>query len=100
MSQPLSLGAGFGEAAFEHILAVEMRTLAIGRGAGVHDDRLVGLEQPMQVGHRRIERKEIVELERRRLAVERQRIVAAQRDPIRVADRRNRGEPIERAAQA
>ena len=89
----------FWQAAFQHILAVEMRALAIGRGAGMDDDRLVGGKHAMQVRHRRIEREEIVELERRRLALERQRIVAAQRDPVRIADRRHGGQPIERAAQ-
>src|SRR5208282_4216739 len=38
---------GLGEAAFEQILAIEMRAFAIGRGASVNDDRLIGLEQPM-----------------------------------------------------
>ena len=99
MSQPLSLGAGLRQAAFEQILAVEMRALAIGRGAGVNDDRLVCLIHAMQIRHRRIEREEVVELERRRLAVERERVVAAQRHPIRIADRRDGGEPVERAAQ-
>jgi hypothetical protein len=53
----------------------------------------------MQVGHRRIEREEGVERQRRRLAVERERLVAAQRDPIRIAHGRDRREPVERAAQ-
>jgi hypothetical protein len=90
---------GLGEAAFEQILAVEMRTFAIGRGASVDDDRLLGLEQPMQVGHCRVERKEIAELERRRLAVQRQGLVAAKFGPIRIADGRHRRQSIKRAAQ-
>src|SRR5205823_6640660 len=47
----------------------------------------------------RIEREESVERQRGRLAVERERLVAAQRDPVRIAHRRHRREPIERAAQ-
>ena len=53
----------------------------------------------MQVGHRRVEREEGVERQRRRLAAERERVVTAQRDPVRVAHRRDRREAIERAAQ-
>ncbi len=76
-----------------------MRALAVRRGTGVDDDRLIGLEQAMQVRHRRIKRKKIGELERRRLAVRHQRIVAAQRDPIRVAHRRHGCKSVECAAQ-
>ena len=57
------------------------------------------LIEPMQVRHRRIEREETVERQRRRLAVERERVVAAQPDPVGIADRRDGGEPVERAAQ-
>ena len=53
----------------------------------------------MQVRHRRIEREEVVELQRRRAAAESERVVAAQRHPIRIADRRDGREPVERAAQ-
>ena len=70
--------AGLGEAALQHVLAVEMRALAIGRGGGVHDRGLLGLVEPVQVRHRRIEREEAIERQRRRLAVEHQRLVAAQ----------------------
>ena len=99
LSQPLSLGAGFGRPLSEQILAVEMRAFAIRRRAGMNDDRLIGREHAMQIRHRRIEREEIVELERRRLAVERQRLVAAKLDPVRIADRRHRRESVECAAQ-
>ena len=98
--EPAGVGrAGLGEPAFEHVLAVEMRALAIGRRRRMHDRRLPGLVQAMQVRHRGIEREESIERQRRRLAVERQRLVAAQRDPVRIADRRHRREPVERAAQ-
>ena len=51
-----------------------------------------------EVRHCRIEREERVE-QRRRLAVEDERPVAAQPDPAGIADRRDHGEPVERAAQ-
>jgi len=75
-----------------------MRALAVRRGAGVDDNRLIGLEQAMQVRHRRIQRKKIGELERRRLAVWHQRIVAAQCGPIRIADWRDGRKSVESAA--
>ena len=65
----------------------------------MNDDRLVRFEHTGEIRHCRIEGEEIVELECRRLALERQRIVAAQRNPIRVSHRGHRGEPVERAAQ-
>ena len=65
----------------------------------MYDNRLVGLEQAMQIGHRRIEREKIIELKRRDFAIERQGVVAAQCDPVRIADRRNSSEAIKRAAQ-
>ena len=65
----------------------------------MHDGRLLRLVEPVQVRHRRIEREEAVERQRRRLAVEHQRPVAAQADPVGIADRRDGGEPVERAAQ-
>jgi hypothetical protein len=46
-----------------------------------------------------VQREEIVELERRCLAVERQRIVAAQRNPVRISHRGHCREPVERTAQ-
>src|SRR6516162_1121629 len=76
-----------------------MRALAIGRGSGMDDDRLVRFEHAVQIRHRRIEREEIVELECWYLAVERQRIVAAQRNPIRISNRSHCREPVERTAQ-
>src|SRR5262249_37062667 len=49
--------------ALEHVLAIEVRALAIGRGSGVDDNRLVRCEHTVQIRHRWIEREEIVELE-------------------------------------
>ena len=65
----------------------------------MHDRGLAGLVQPMQVRHRGIEREERIERQRRRLAVEHERLVAAQLHPVGIADRRDRREPVERAAQ-
>ena len=76
-----------------------MRALAIGRRRGVHDGGLLRLVEPVQVRHRRIEREEGVQRQRRRLAVEHQRAVAAQADPVGIADRRDRAQPVERAPQ-
>src|ERR1700690_3522407 len=64
-------------ATLEHVLTVEMRALAILSGDCVNDDRFVCLEHAMEVRHRRIKCKEVIELQRRRLSAERQRIVAA-----------------------
>ena len=99
LSQPVSTAPGLREAAFQHVLAVEMRALAVGRRRRMHDGRRAGLVEPVQVRHRRIEREEGIERQRRRLAVERERLVAAQPHPVRIADRRDRRKPVERAAQ-
>ena len=61
----------------------------------MNDNRLVGDEHAMQIGHRRIERKEVIELERRRLAFERQRIVARAAPPN--SDRRKKRPPSNRS---
>ena len=65
----------------------------------MHDRRLLGLIEAVQIWHRRIEREERIERQCRRLAIEHQRAVAAQFDPIRVADRRRDREPVKRAPQ-
>ena len=102
LSQPVSLGAGLAEAAFQHVLAVEMRALAIGRRRRMHDRGRAGLVEPMQVRHRRVEREEGVERQRRRLAVERERLVAAQRrsSPDRRPARPPRARRARRAARS
>ena len=76
-----------------------MRALAVGRSGGVHDGRLLRLVEPVQVRHRRIEREEPVERQRRRLAVEYERAISAQPDPVGIANGRNRAEAVERAPQ-
>jgi hypothetical protein len=65
----------------------------------MNDDGLFRLKHAVQIGHRRIERKELIKLERRELAIERERIVAAQRAPIGIADWRHRRKSIQRAAK-
>ena len=62
-------------------------------------DRLFSPEHGVQVRHRRIERKEIIELERRGFAIQRQRIFGAEREPIRIADRSHRRKSVQRAAK-
>ena len=49
--------------------------------------------------HRGIKREEAVERQRRRLAVERQRALATQADPVGIADRRDGTQAIERAPE-
>jgi hypothetical protein len=56
----------------------------------MNDDRFINSKHAMQIRHRRIKREEVVELERWHFAVECQRVVAAQRQPSRIANRRNR----------
>ncbi len=92
-------GAGLGQAAFQHVLPVKVGAVPIRRRDGVHQGGFPGLVETVDVRHGGIERKEAVERQRRRLAVEPQRIVAAQLDPIGIADRGDGGEPVERAAQ-
>ena len=99
LSQPRVDRAGPGDAALQHVLAVEVRALAIGRRRGVHDGGLLRLVEPVQVRHRRIEREEGIERQRRRPAVEHQRPIAAQADPVGIADRRHGAQPVERAPQ-
>ena len=98
--EPTHLGRpGLAEAAFEHVLSIEMRPVPVRRRDRMHDGGLAGLIEPVQVRHRRIERKEGIERERGLLALERERVVAPQLGPIGIADRRDRGEAVERTAQ-
>ena len=98
--EPARIGrTRLGEAALQHVLAVEVGALAVRRGRRMHDGRRAGFVEPMQVGHRRIEGEEGIERQRRRLAVEGERLVTAQREPVRIAHGRDRCESVERAAQ-
>jgi hypothetical protein len=60
---------------------------------------LAGAIKPVKVRHGRVERKEIVERQRRRRTVKPERVVTTQLDPIWISDRRHGGEPVECAAQ-
>ena len=71
-------GARPQHAAFEHVLAVEMRALAIGRRGRMHDGGGAGSVQPMQIGHRRVEGEEGIERQPGRCALQGERLVAAQ----------------------
>ena len=98
--EPAAVGrAGLGQAALQHVLSIEMGAFPVRRRRRVHDRCGAGGVEAMQVGHRRIEREEGVERQRSRFAVERERAVAAQREPVRIAHRRDRRKPIQRAAQ-
>ena len=98
-SHPVCAGPRPREPALQNVLAIEMRALAIGRRRGVHDRCLLRLVEPVQIGHRRIEREEAVERQRRRLAVEDQGAIAAQADPVGIADRRHCAQAIKCAAE-
>jgi hypothetical protein len=64
------------------------------------DDRgLAALVETMQVRHRRIEREKGIERQRRRPAVQHQRAIAAQGDPVGIANGCDRTQSVERAAQ-
>ena len=52
----------------------------------------------MQIRHSRIKREKVVELERWGFAVERQRVVATQRQPICIANRCDGSKAVQRAA--
>jgi hypothetical protein len=98
--EPARVGrARLAEPAFQHVLAVEVRALAVGRRRRMHDRGLAGLVEPVQLRHRRIESEEFVEPQGRVRALRQQRLVSAQPHPVGIADRRHRGEAVERAAQ-
>ena len=65
----------------------------------MHDGGLPRFVEPVQRRHGRIEREEGVERQARRLAVEQEGLVAAQGDPVRIADGGHHREPVERATQ-
>ena len=91
--------AGPGKAAFEHVLPVEMRTVAIRRRHRVNHGRLLLAIHPRKFRHRRMQRKEIVERHSRVRPARRQRDRTMQAGIVRIANRRDGGEPIQRAAQ-
>ena len=88
-----------GKTAFEHVLPVEMRTVAVRRRHRVNHRRLLLAIHPRKFRHRRMQRKEIVERQRRVRPARRQRDRTMQAGIVRIANRRDGGEPIQRAAQ-
>ena len=71
----------------------------VGRSHGMHDGRVTGFIQTMEIGHRRIEGEHIVERERGIVAVEPQGLVAAQPDPAGVSNWSDGRQTIERTAE-
>ena len=76
-----------------------MRAVAIVGARGVHHQGLLGVVEPGEIRHRRVEAEEIVELQRGVVAVTAQREFAVQVGVIGIADRADGGEAVERAAQ-
>ena len=76
-----------------------MRALAIVRRRGVQHQRLLGAVEPAEILHRWVQREEAVERQRGVRAVERQGEFAVQLDVFGIADRPDRREAVERAAQ-
>jgi hypothetical protein len=85
--------------ALEHVLAVEMRAVAVAGGGRMHDDAGLLSHHARKVRHPGIEREEAVERQRRRRPVKPHRELAVQRDVVGIADRADRRETVERAAQ-
>ncbi len=83
----------------QHVLPIEMGTLPVRRRDGMDDGRLPRPEQTVQMRHRGIECKEAIERQCRLLSCGRQGAVATQRRPLRVADGRDRAQPIEATTQ-
>ena len=65
----------------------------------MHNDCLLRLVQPMKVRHCRIECEERIERQCRRFAVEHEGTIAAQTDPVGIANRRNHAKPVESTTQ-
>ncbi len=91
--------AGTGIAALQHVLPVEMRTLAIAGRRRVDEQRAFLAIKARKIGHGRMQHEEAVERKPGALALARQRQGPAQRRVVRVADGRDGGETVHRAAQ-
>src|SRR5271163_661157 len=91
--------AGGEPAAFQNVLAVEMRALAIVRRGRMDDHRLFFVIESRQINHRRIEAEEIVEPKPGMLTVPTQRELTMQFRVAGIANRRDRREAVEGAAQ-
>jgi hypothetical protein len=88
-----------GKAAFEHILAVEMRALAIGGRDRMDHRGLLLAVHPREFRHRRMQREERIQHQRGVGSAGRQRDRAVQAGIIRVADRGDGRKAVQCAAQ-
>ena len=87
------------QAAFEHVLPVEVRARAIGRVHGMNDERLAAPIEAVQLRHGAVECKEAVERQSRALAGSGQRDVAPEPRVVGIAHGRDGGQPVQTAAQ-
>ena len=87
------------KAAFEHVLPVKMRALAVAGRRRMHHCGMAGFVEPREDRHGGVDREETVERQRRVLAGERQRDFAVEGGIIGIADRRDRRQTVHRAAQ-
>ena len=98
--QPAAIGAVRPRiTALQHILPVEMRTVAVAGRNGVHRERALLLIEPRECRHGRIQREEAIERKARAVAGRGKRQCAMQQRIIGIADRRYRRQSIKRAAQ-
>ncbi len=88
-----------GKAALEHVLSIEMRTVAIRCRHRMDHRRMFFLIHPCEFRHRGMQRKEGIQRCRCVRAIGGQRDRTMQAGIIGVADRRHGGEAVERAAQ-
>jgi hypothetical protein len=75
--------------ALEHVLAVEMRAVAIASRDSMHDRRLLLVVEALERGKRRMGEKEAVERQRGPIAGRGKREIAVQVGVIRISDRRH-----------
>src|SRR5271165_6384837 len=76
-----------------------MGPVAVSRRHGMHDRRLLPVVEALEGGKRGMEGKEAVERQRGALARSGEGEIAVQVGIVRIADRRDRRQPVERAAQ-
>ena len=88
-----------GIAAFQHVLAVEMRAVAIAGGDRVDDGRLFRVIEALEGGERRVKAEPALERQRGAIARGGEREIAVQRRIVGIADRRDRRESVHRPAQ-
>src|SRR5260370_8286295 len=84
---------------FEHVLPVEMRAVPIRGGARMYDGGLSSSKQPREIRHRRMQREEAIERQRRIGALDVEGDALAQRLVTRVPHWRHGGQSVESATQ-